>query len=109
MPKRDVQATEAANFFSPKSYVDKQGGEVLFGLDWKERKGQLWARCGGRCEQITSDGMRCRSEAHDPDHIIPRSKGRNDALSNLQALCRLHHDLKHPEKQPQWSKREAVA
>lgn len=105
MPKRDVQATEAKHFFSPKSYVAKDGREVLFHLDWKQRVGELRQRCGGRCEyEIPYGGIstRCLREAADPDHIIPRSKGRDDRLSNLQGLCRLHHELKHKARNPRW-------
>jgi hypothetical protein len=93
-----------------KSRVRFDGSETLVGKDWKKRKKELWDRAGGRCEQmvqgygykfttggnITSRPVkdeRCRSEGHDPHHIKPRSKGRDDRLENLQLLCRLHHDL----------------
>lgn len=102
---RDEQAKQRLGYANKRSKVRPDGTEILYGNDWKQRKAELSARCGGRCEQIvdfgTSDGevaVRCRSEAHDPDHIVKRSKKRDDRLSNLQALCRLHHDLKHPEK-----------
>jgi hypothetical protein len=114
--KRDVQATEAKHFFSPKSYVDKQGREVLYGLDWRQRKGELWDRARGLCEEIvgwdddTEENpgqfdipVRCKSEGHDPHHVRPRSKGRDDSLANLKLLCRMHHELLDKRK-PMWRK-----
>jgi hypothetical protein len=110
--KRDKAKTLAANFQDPRSYVAPDDREVLYGPDWTARKNQLWQRANGRCEQLIKSGTeetgfthaRCRSEAHDPHHMRPRSKGRDDRLSNLLALCRMHHDLLDKRK-PQWSKR----
>ena len=89
------------------------GREILFGLDWKHRKQELLVRCGGRCEHLEPDGYppfvrQCKNEARDPDHIVKRSKGRDDRISNLQALCGFHHDLKHPEFKPRWTKRASA-
>jgi hypothetical protein len=89
----DNEAKKRLGYANKRSKVRPDGTEILYGNDWKQRKEELLARCGGRCEQITSDGERCRSEAHDPHHKVARSKGRDDRLSNLIALCRLHHDI----------------
>lgn len=105
--KADRQATEAKQFFDPRSYVAKDGREILFGLDWKQRIGELRKRSGGRCEWRIAFGYtgskpiveRCAREAADPDHIVKRSVKRDDRLENLQALCKTHHTMKHPEKQ----------
>jgi len=107
MALHDVQAKQERGYISKNTVVYATGREILAGPDWKKRKQELWDRAQGRCEYITSDGERCRSEGHDPDHIIPRSRGRHDdRIANLQLLCRLHHDLKHPEKNKiHWSKR----
>lgn len=43
----------------------------------------------------------------DVDHIVKRSKGGTDDLSNLRLLCRRHHERRHPEKQTQWSRKTA--
>lgn len=107
--KRDVQETAARHFISPKSYVTKDGREVLYEEDWELRKGELWERSGGKCEftelQVGPDlYMGCRSEAADPHHIVRRSVKRDDRLSNLQALCRFHHDLLDKRK-VRWNKR----
>jgi hypothetical protein len=96
--KRDRIATDAAKFEDPKSFIFKDGREFLAGLDWKARKHELWTRARGRCEYINSDGIRCRTEAADPHHYIPRSKGRDDRMSNLFALCRFHHNLMDTRK-----------
>ena len=87
-------------YLDPRSYMDKLGREVLFGEDWAARKFDLWQRANGKCEYF----VRCTSEAQDPHHIIPRSKGRDDRLSNLQALCRYHHNLMD-KRRPMWTKR----
>ena len=112
--KRDVQETAKRNFFDPRSYVAKDGREVLYGLDWKQRVGELRQRSGGQCERMWKDSsdslsgsyIRCRSGAADPHHKIRRSVLRDDRLSNLEALCRLHHELED-ERKPRWSKKGA--
>ena len=102
--RRDKQATEAARFEDPRSFVWKDGREQLVGLDWKMRKEELRQRAWDlgldevRCEYRNSDGVRCRSEAADPHHVSPRRDGRDDRLTNLQALCRYHHDLMDERK-----------
>lgn len=90
--------TCARGFANKKSYVRFDLSEVLYGNDWKQRVAELLARCGGRCEKIVAvnyenEQIRCRNEVADPHHIVKRSKYRDDRLSNLQALCRMHHEL----------------
>lgn len=115
--KRDNILTELRNFEDPRSYVRRDESEVLYGKDWKKRVAELRERCQGRCEFIRPavidsreaeliPAQRCFNEAADPDHVTKRSQRRDDRLSNLQGLCRFHHNLKHPEKHPQWAKRE---
>jgi hypothetical protein len=101
--KRDKQATAKKKFCNPKSYVAPDGREVLYGGDWALRLQELRERCGGRCEHVVDKGIdsfteaaieiRCKSEAQDPHHVIPRSKKRDDRLGNLLAICRRHHIL----------------
>lgn len=93
MLKVNPIATATANFQDPKSYVDWKGREVLKGEDWKKRKRELWERCKGKCEYFHGGIAHCFSEAIDAHHVIPRSKGRDDRLENLQALCRFHHEI----------------
>lgn len=85
-------------YTNPKSKVYFDGREVLKGGDWANRKNELWERAKGMCEfTLGAEGFRhrCGNEGHDPDHIIKRSTLRDDRLSNLQLLCREHHNLKH--------------
>lgn len=104
MPKVDVEATCRAGFEDLESVVLLDGREILAGKDWEKRKKQLWERCKGQCEYMLESGdsihmgrgawvnrlERCRREAHDPHHVTPRSKGRDDRLSNLIFLCKHH-------------------
>lgn len=112
--KRDRQATIDKQFLDPRSYVTLDGREVLYGEDWKARVEDLRLRSGGYCEwqyvklSIKDQVVRCSSQAQDPHHVKPRSKGRDDRLENLQALCRYHHDLLDKRK-PRWSKKEVPA
>lgn len=101
MPKADKQLTEQRQFVENRSYVCKDGREVLVGLDWQRRLQQLRNRCGGRCEYRIpnsslmegGEDMRCARPAQDPHHIILRSHGRDDRMSNLMAVCRHHHQI----------------
>jgi hypothetical protein len=113
MIQTDRIATAEKRFEHPKSRVMKDGREILHGADWKRRKWELWERSGGQCEAISfwagEEPIRCRWEADDPDHVVKRSKGRDDRLEALMALCRNHHQQKHPEFQPRWTKRQGEA
>lgn len=62
--------------------------------EWRELRAALWARSGGRCEEIV-DGIRCMRSAQDAAHIKARSQGGDDVLANLRALCRVHHAAEH--------------
>lgn len=59
--------------------------------DWQERRAATRDRAGGRCQATMRDGTRCVEAGTDCDHIV---HGDNHALSNLQWLCRWHHDKK---------------
>lgn len=98
--------------YSGKSKVYFDGRERLVGKDWVKRKKEVWVRGGGRCERIVSftaamEPVRCKSQMHDPHHIVERSKGRDDRIENLIGLCRLHHDLCDMRK-PRWTKKEVA-
>lgn len=89
------QATEARNFKDPRSYVAKDGRELLLGSgnkDWEDRKRELWKRCGGRCE-YTLGNWRCVHACQIPAHVIPRKDitQRDDRMSNLKGYC-VEHD-----------------
>lgn len=54
--------------------------------DWKARRAKVFRRARGICE---TPG--CGDAATDCDHILA---GDNHSLSNLRALCQLHHAQK---------------
>lgn len=104
----DREETKRRGYTDPKSKVFFDGRESLAGKDWTKRKKEVWERGHGRCEQRVQldrlkpgDGL-CRSEMHDPHHVVKRSRKRDDRLSNLIGLCRLHHELLD-ERKPRWS------
>ena len=109
MLKKDPIATKLANFADKRSYIHASGRWVLYGLDWQRQVKQLAKRCKGQCEYLIPVDFenlcweRCLRQAHDPHHIIQRSKGRDDRLDNLQALCRHHHNMMDRRK-PLWRK-----
>ena len=65
--------------------------------DWKQRVNAVWKRAKGQCEWRLPSGKRCPRKGADVDH---RRNDDNHALSNLQLLCRHHHD-----KKTQWESR----
>ena len=89
---KDEAEKARRGYRDPRTIVRMDGTEKLYGKDWTCRKQELAARSGGRCEWINSDNERCRSAGRDPHHIIERSKHRDDRLTNLLAVCPLHHD-----------------
>ena len=58
---------------------------------WEQRRATTRDRAGGRCQATMRDGTRCIETGTDCDHIV---HGDNHSLSNLQWLCRWHHDKK---------------
>jgi hypothetical protein len=98
--KADRQATEAAHFLDPDSFVFKDGREWLRNKDWEARKQELWDRAGGKCEDIVPySNLRCSQEGIHPHHLRKKSVAHDDRLANLMLICADHHRLMHPEKQ----------
>jgi len=100
----DEETKKKRGYVERGSIVRYDGSEKLVGKDWRNRKGELLQRSGGRCEWVNSDNQRCRSFARDPHHIKARSKGRDDRMENLLDVCPLHHDL-FDWKKLHWSKK----
>lgn len=59
--------------------------------DWAYLRGQVIHRAGGQCEALLREGNRCSEQGTDVDHVEP---GDNHQLTNLQLLCRWHHNKK---------------
>jgi 5-methylcytosine-specific restriction endonuclease McrA len=59
---------------------------------WTKRKNECFARDGFKCRACGTDSF---LDAH---HVIFRSHGGSDDLSNLVTLCRTDHQMRHPEK-----------
>ena len=56
-----------------------------------------------RDKMCQADG--CDQPAKDVDHIVPRSRGGEDRMSNLQGLCHAHHSQKTPREDGRWRPR----
>ncbi len=59
--------------------------------DWKQRVAKVWERDKGQCTWRLPSGKRCPRPGADVDHRVNND---NHDLSNLQLLCRHHHDKK---------------
>lgn len=66
----------------------RTGRMALDREQWALMRLALFERAGGRCE-LSSCRKRCPLEPH---HVIKRSRGGPDAMWNLVALCRAHHE-----------------
>lgn len=94
---RDEAAKVRLGYTDPRSYVRRDGSEVLYGEDWKQRKEELWKRADGRCEYVCPHS-RCGSMAVIPAHYPrPRHPRRDDRLTNLKAYCETHDKLMEPQ------------
>ena len=69
-------------------------------LGWTEKKAVLWDRSMGRCHYCQKV-MNPFSE-FSVDHVVPRSKGGPDDLSNLVACCRGCNTDKRDRDVSQW-------
>lgn len=99
---RDDAEKQRRGYTDPRSFVRLDGSEVLHGVDWLKRKQELGERSGGRCEYKDEAGFRCVWQAQDAHHIVNRSKKRDDRLSNLEHLCRMHHEQRD-KRRPRWT------
>ena len=61
--------------------------------EWRALRKACVARDHGRC---TTPG--CTHHGFIADHIVPRTKGGQDALSNLRTLCRTCDNRRHADK-----------
>jgi len=64
------------------------------GKEWKRKRKQVLDRDEYQCKQVENE-VRCSSITDlTVDHILPRSQGGTNDLSNLQTLCLEHHRIK---------------
>ena len=59
--------------------------------NWDELVRAVWKRDKGQCTWKLPSGKRCPRKGADVDH---RKNNDDHSLSNLQLLCRAHHDKK---------------
>lgn len=66
---------------------------------WRNLRRKVFIRDCFKCQH-------CGSRADHVDHILPRKRGGDDTLDNLQALCRRCHSLKTRLENPDKCKRK---
>lgn len=59
--------------------------------NWAALVKEVWRRDDGRCTWRLPSGIRCPRPGADVDH---RNNDDDHRISNLQLLCRAHHDRK---------------
>ena len=103
--KKSVEGTLAFGFRDPRSWVGYRSNREpyirRFGRDMAEVRDWMWLTWNGLCAHCR---RKCEGQGQQElDHIVPRGKGGDDSLANLQFLCRDCHRKKHV--QVKWSKR----
>ena len=104
MMYREGYFLDKDSFVSLPDGMDSESHVLLAGEDWKRQRERIWLRDRGICKICGKpvDGIA------DPDHIIPKGKGGTDDIDNLRTVGRKCHNARHPEKQVQWTKKQAV-
>lgn len=67
---------------------DKRG----YGGEWRKLREEVLDRDQGLCQECRRQGR--ITPGTDVDHIVPKSQGGSDAMTNLQVLCRDCHKRK---------------
>jgi len=81
-----------------KPFSRGSAGKGRGGRRWRQLREQVKQRDKGLCQQCLKEGK--IKTGGFCDHIVPKSEGGTDALSNLQMLCKSCHDSKtHQESQ----------
>lgn len=74
--------------------IDPSSGECL-PTGWRNIRKSIWQRDNGLCQKQRYDtGLPCLASGEAVDHIVPRAQGGDHSPSNLQVLCKYHHDQK---------------
>lgn len=93
--KRDAETTAAQKYLDQRSYRTIDGKEWLAGLDMMWRRREVWAKYRGRCAGCSREIAFDLEHHMELDHIIPRGRGGDDSVGNLQPLggafaCQCH-------------------
>lgn len=92
--KKSIGATEEAKFHCRDSFVAVDGRWILKGRDMLEQRRKILERDGYTCQE-------CKSDFHgygyclEIDHIVKRSRSRDDRMENLRTLCFVCHRRRH--------------
>lgn len=103
----DYEATAAAGFLDPRSYIRK-GKTFLFGQDMTELRMRAFERSVGFCEQPLRGVLhsRCQRniswETMELGHQPSLGQGGDDTLEGVVASCRRCHVTRHG-RYPRWT------
>lgn len=97
-------------FQDARSFVSLPGDDgeshlFLYGQDWQEQRSRSFRRDGYICQECHETVASWKIEPH---HIIKKSKGGSDDLTNLRTLCggeKGCHKNAHPEKRTRFGER----
>ena len=111
--KIDKEATENRAFEHPRSFVSKDGHDLLFGVDKGKRRKEIYDRARGRCELQRSP--ECRGYANWDSFGLegwshecqPPHRNHCDCLAAGRWSCDPCHRMITP--QVQWTKKEQAA
>lgn len=99
---RDEVAKKRLGYTNPKSFVRRDGSEVLHEEDWRARVLQVAMRSLGACERLGILGRQhepgCDGRGGQPHHIKKRWPRRDDRMSNLADLSDACHKAEDPRK-----------
>jgi hypothetical protein len=96
----DVEATQAAGFLDPRSYI-RRGKVFRFGLDMEALRQAVFNRSRGYCEMRIRGmlGHRCNRniswETFELHHEPSLGQGGCDTLEGTMASCRRCHHARH--------------
>jgi len=79
----------------PEPWLSSKGKtptERGYGYDWKKLRLKVLIRDAHLCQECFKNNI--ITVATDVDHIIPKSKGGTNAMTNLQSLCNPCHKIK---------------
>lgn len=102
----DVEATAAAGFIDPRSYVkrmkDGESATFLFGLDMTALRRRVFERSRGFCEMPLrgyTAGIRCDRniswDTFELDHNPSLAQGGDDTEEGTRAICKRCHIARH--------------